>query len=92
MAFCVIPGEQFKTVLSRMSQLASSGATELRVRSLDAVSQLLTLQACTGTSLTSSKSSIQEKPTSLNEYPLVAARAADRRPLGSDRVLVPPPL
>lgn len=27
-----------------MSQLASSGATELRVRSLDAISQLLTLQ------------------------------------------------
>uniref|UniRef100_A0AAQ6IHK6 26S proteasome non-ATPase regulatory subunit 5 n=1 Tax=Anabas testudineus TaxID=64144 RepID=A0AAQ6IHK6_ANATE len=31
-------------VFSRMSQLASSGATELRVRSLDAISQLLTLQ------------------------------------------------
>lgn len=27
-----------------MSQLASSGATELRVRSLDAISQILTLQ------------------------------------------------
>ncbi|TNM92275.1 hypothetical protein fugu_019287 [Takifugu bimaculatus] len=37
-------GEQFRTVLRRMSQLASSGATELRVRSLDAISQLLTLQ------------------------------------------------
>uniref|UniRef100_H3DN33 26S proteasome non-ATPase regulatory subunit 5 n=1 Tax=Tetraodon nigroviridis TaxID=99883 RepID=H3DN33_TETNG len=37
-------GEQFRTVLSRMSQLASSGATELRVRSLDAISQLLLLQ------------------------------------------------
>lgn len=47
MVFCVISGEQFKTVLSRMSQLASSGATELRVRSLDAISQLLILQACT---------------------------------------------
>ncbi|XP_047424913.1 26S proteasome non-ATPase regulatory subunit 5 [Mugil cephalus] len=37
-------GEKFKSVLSRMSQLASSGATELRVRSLDAISQILTLQ------------------------------------------------
>ncbi|CAJ1070279.1 S proteasome non-ATPase regulatory subunit 5 [Xyrichtys novacula] len=37
-------GEKFKSVLSRMSQLASSGATELRVRSLDAIAQLLTLQ------------------------------------------------
>uniref|UniRef100_A0A7N8Y1T0 26S proteasome non-ATPase regulatory subunit 5 n=1 Tax=Mastacembelus armatus TaxID=205130 RepID=A0A7N8Y1T0_9TELE len=37
-------GENFKAVLLRMSQLASSGATELRVRSLDAISQLLTLQ------------------------------------------------
>uniref|UniRef100_A0A672HTK3 26S proteasome non-ATPase regulatory subunit 5 n=1 Tax=Salarias fasciatus TaxID=181472 RepID=A0A672HTK3_SALFA len=37
-------GEKFKAVLSRMSQLASSGATELRVRSLDAISQLLSLQ------------------------------------------------
>ncbi|KAF6729122.1 26S proteasome non-ATPase regulatory subunit 5 [Oryzias melastigma] len=36
-------GEKFKAVLARMSQLASSGATELRVRSLDAISQLLTL-------------------------------------------------
>ncbi|KAM3599662.1 uncharacterized protein V6R79_009264 [Siganus canaliculatus] len=38
-------GEKFKAVLVRMSQLASSGATELRVRSLDAISQLLTLQS-----------------------------------------------
>uniref|UniRef100_A0A671W7N6 26S proteasome non-ATPase regulatory subunit 5 n=2 Tax=Sparus aurata TaxID=8175 RepID=A0A671W7N6_SPAAU len=37
-------GEKFKAVLLRMSQLASSGATELRVRSLDAISQILTLQ------------------------------------------------
>ncbi|KAK9540430.1 hypothetical protein VZT92_002884 [Zoarces viviparus] len=37
-------GEKFKAVLTRMSQLASAGATELRVRSLDAISQLLTLQ------------------------------------------------
>ncbi|KAM6902366.1 26S proteasome non-ATPase regulatory subunit 5 [Xenentodon cancila] len=37
-------GEKFRAVLSKMSQLASSGATELRVRSLDAISQLLTLQ------------------------------------------------
>ncbi|KAM7392634.1 hypothetical protein PAMA_007652 [Pampus argenteus] len=37
-------GEKFKAVLLRMSQLASSGATELRVRSLEAISQLLTLQ------------------------------------------------
>ncbi|XP_020490293.1 26S proteasome non-ATPase regulatory subunit 5 [Labrus bergylta] len=37
-------GQKFKSVLLRMSQLASSGATELRVRSLDAISQLLTLQ------------------------------------------------
>lgn len=44
-----------------MSQLASSGATELRVRSLDAISQLLTLQVCTGASLTWSKSNIQGK-------------------------------
>ncbi|XP_061589283.1 26S proteasome non-ATPase regulatory subunit 5 [Cololabis saira] len=37
-------GETFRDVLKKMSQLASSGATELRVRSLDAISQLLTLQ------------------------------------------------
>ncbi|KAM9734821.1 26S proteasome non-ATPase regulatory subunit 5 [Menidia menidia] len=37
-------GENFKPVLVRMSQHAGSGATELRVRSLDALSQLLTLQ------------------------------------------------
>ncbi|KAF7650877.1 hypothetical protein LDENG_00119180 [Lucifuga dentata] len=37
-------GEKFKEVLLRMSQLAGSGATELRVRSLEAISQLLTLQ------------------------------------------------
>lgn len=41
---CAPSGEKFKAVLLRMSQLASSGATELRVRSLDAISQLLTLQ------------------------------------------------
>ncbi|XP_068445103.1 26S proteasome non-ATPase regulatory subunit 5 [Clinocottus analis] len=37
-------GEKFKAALTRMSKLASFGATELRVRSLDAISQLLTLQ------------------------------------------------
>ncbi|XP_056146925.1 26S proteasome non-ATPase regulatory subunit 5 [Lampris incognitus] len=37
-------GEKFKAVLVRMSQLANSGATEMRVRSLDAISNLLTLQ------------------------------------------------
>ncbi|XP_071386710.1 26S proteasome non-ATPase regulatory subunit 5 isoform X2 [Centroberyx affinis] len=37
-------GEKFKAVLLRMNQLANSGATELRVRSLEAISQLLTLQ------------------------------------------------
>uniref|UniRef100_A0A667WT31 26S proteasome non-ATPase regulatory subunit 5 n=1 Tax=Myripristis murdjan TaxID=586833 RepID=A0A667WT31_9TELE len=37
-------GEKFKAVLLRMSHLAGSGATELRVRSLEAISQLLTLQ------------------------------------------------
>lgn len=37
-------GEKFKKVFSRMSQLASTGATELRVRSLDAIAQILTLQ------------------------------------------------
>ncbi|XP_037609343.1 26S proteasome non-ATPase regulatory subunit 5 [Sebastes umbrosus] len=37
-------GEKFKSVLVRMSQQASSGATALRVRCLDAISQLLTLQ------------------------------------------------
>ncbi|XP_067106810.1 26S proteasome non-ATPase regulatory subunit 5 [Osmerus mordax] len=37
-------GEKFKSVLLRMSQLASSGATELRVRCLEAISTLLTLQ------------------------------------------------
>lgn len=42
----VSSGEKFKAVLLRMSQLASSGATELRVRSLDAISDLLTLQVC----------------------------------------------
>lgn len=66
MFFCVISGEQFKTVLSRISQLASSGATELRVRSLDAISQLLILQACTGTSLTESESGIQDQCSALN--------------------------
>ncbi len=40
----VFSGEKFKAVFLRMSQLASSGPTELRVRSLDAISQLLTLQ------------------------------------------------
>lgn len=59
--FWVFSGEQFKTVLSRMSQLASSGATELRVRSLDAISQLLTLQVCTGAPLTGSESNIRGK-------------------------------
>lgn len=43
---CLSSGEKFKAVLLRMSQLASSGATELRVRSLDAISQILTLQVC----------------------------------------------
>ncbi|XP_075869988.1 26S proteasome non-ATPase regulatory subunit 5 [Nelusetta ayraudi] len=37
-------GEKFKKVFARMSQLTGSGATELRVRSLDAISQILTLQ------------------------------------------------
>ncbi|XP_054612945.1 26S proteasome non-ATPase regulatory subunit 5 [Dunckerocampus dactyliophorus] len=37
-------GDKFKSVLLSISQLASSGATELRVRSLEAISQLLTLQ------------------------------------------------
>ncbi|KAJ0012982.1 hypothetical protein NQD34_017316 [Periophthalmus magnuspinnatus] len=37
-------GEKFKAVLVRMSHLASTEATELRVRSLEAISQLLTLQ------------------------------------------------
>ncbi|XP_049593078.1 26S proteasome non-ATPase regulatory subunit 5 [Syngnathus scovelli] len=37
-------GEKFKSVIVRMSQLASAGATELRVRCLDAISHLLTLQ------------------------------------------------
>ncbi|KAG7241196.1 hypothetical protein INR49_025939 [Caranx melampygus] len=40
-----LPGEKFKAVLIRMSQLASSGATELRVRSLDAIAQLLSLES-----------------------------------------------
>ncbi|XP_028318727.1 26S proteasome non-ATPase regulatory subunit 5 [Gouania willdenowi] len=38
-------GEKFKSVLLRVSRLAQSGATELRVRSLDAISQILILQA-----------------------------------------------
>ncbi|KAM3873848.1 26S proteasome non-ATPase regulatory subunit 5-like [Diretmus argenteus] len=38
-------GEKFKPVLLRMSQLATIEATELRVRSLEAIAQLLTLQA-----------------------------------------------
>ncbi|XP_034048488.1 26S proteasome non-ATPase regulatory subunit 5 [Thalassophryne amazonica] len=37
-------GEKFEKVLLRMSQLASSGDTALRVRSLEAITQLLTLQ------------------------------------------------
>uniref|UniRef100_A0A8C6UKG7 26S proteasome non-ATPase regulatory subunit 5 n=1 Tax=Neogobius melanostomus TaxID=47308 RepID=A0A8C6UKG7_9GOBI len=37
-------GEKIKAVLVRMSQLASTGATELRVRSLEAISQLLKLE------------------------------------------------
>ncbi|KAL7844861.1 hypothetical protein SRHO_G00234000 [Serrasalmus rhombeus] len=36
-------GEKFKTALKRMSQLARDEATELRVRSLEAIAQLLTL-------------------------------------------------
>lgn len=43
--FC-LSGEQFKTVVKQMSQLAQDGATELRVRSLDAIAQLLTLPVC----------------------------------------------
>ncbi|XP_038826826.1 26S proteasome non-ATPase regulatory subunit 5 isoform X2 [Salvelinus namaycush] len=38
-------GEKFHAVLKRMSQLASGGATELRVRCLEAISLLITLQA-----------------------------------------------
>ncbi|KAK1884640.1 26S proteasome non-ATPase regulatory subunit 5 [Dissostichus eleginoides] len=37
-------GERFKAVWLRMSKIAGAGATELRVRSLHAISQLLTLQ------------------------------------------------
>nr|XP_057915556.1 26S proteasome non-ATPase regulatory subunit 5 [Doryrhamphus excisus] len=37
-------GDKFKSVLLSISQLATSAATELRVRSLEAISQLLTLQ------------------------------------------------
>ncbi|XP_066502371.1 26S proteasome non-ATPase regulatory subunit 5 [Hoplias malabaricus] len=36
-------GDQFKSVLKRMSQLARDGATDLRVRSLEAITQLLVL-------------------------------------------------
>ncbi|XP_072518734.1 26S proteasome non-ATPase regulatory subunit 5 [Salminus brasiliensis] len=36
-------GEQFRSVLKRMSLLATDEATELRVRSLEAIAQLLTL-------------------------------------------------
>ncbi|XP_030625110.1 26S proteasome non-ATPase regulatory subunit 5 isoform X1 [Chanos chanos] len=36
-------GEKFKSVLKRISQLARDGATELRVRSLEALALLLTL-------------------------------------------------
>ncbi|KAG9266055.1 26S proteasome non-ATPase regulatory subunit 5 [Astyanax mexicanus] len=36
-------GEQFKTVLKRMSLLATDDTTDLRVRSLEAIAQLLTL-------------------------------------------------
>ncbi|XP_053503918.1 26S proteasome non-ATPase regulatory subunit 5 [Ictalurus furcatus] len=36
-------GEQFTTVIKRMSRLAQDGATDLRVRSLEAIAQLLTL-------------------------------------------------
>jgi hypothetical protein len=39
-----VTGEQFKAVLVRMSQLAHLGATEMRVRSLDAIAQLLNLE------------------------------------------------
>ncbi|KAM6985698.1 26S proteasome non-ATPase regulatory subunit 5 [Aplochiton taeniatus] len=37
-------GDAFKAVLKRMSQLASLGATELRVRCIEAISLLITLQ------------------------------------------------
>ncbi|XP_051907841.1 26S proteasome non-ATPase regulatory subunit 5 [Hippocampus zosterae] len=37
-------GDDFKSVMFRMSQIASTGATELRVRCLEAISHLLTLQ------------------------------------------------
>ncbi|CAL8278569.1 unnamed protein product [Merluccius merluccius] len=37
-------GDKFKAVLVRMSQLANLGATEMRVRSLEAIAHLLTLQ------------------------------------------------
>ncbi|TSK72009.1 26S proteasome non-ATPase regulatory subunit 5 [Bagarius yarrelli] len=36
-------GEQFNKVMKQMSQLARDGATELRVRTLEAIAQLLTL-------------------------------------------------
>ncbi|KAG7248702.1 hypothetical protein CRUP_006638, partial [Coryphaenoides rupestris] len=39
-----LPGDGFKAVLVRMSQLANVGATEMRVRSLEAIAHLLTLQ------------------------------------------------
>lgn len=87
--FLCVLGEKFKAVLLRMSQLASSGATELRVRSLDAISQLLTLQVCVCSHQTTSITFVH-----LNIFDwstmVFAARAADRRPFGPDRVLVPP--
>lgn len=46
---CLSVGEKFKAILVRMSQHASSGATELRVRSLDAIAQLLSLEVCVKT-------------------------------------------
>lgn len=38
-----VTGEKFTSVLKRMSKVAADGATELRVRCLEALAQLLTL-------------------------------------------------
>lgn len=85
-------GEKFKAVLSRVSQHANTGATELRVRSLDAISQLLTLKVRVSSPVLFFFliSSVSFQKVKGDECLCFSARASDRGPSGSDRVLVPP--
>ncbi|KAG7251784.1 hypothetical protein CRUP_008834, partial [Coryphaenoides rupestris] len=71
-----LPGDGFKAVLVRMSQLANVGATEMRVRSLEAIAHLLTLQRPLYSTICSSSR-------------VTAGGAPDGGSPGPDGVLVP---